>query len=356
MRILALDIGSGTEDILLYEEGRNVENCIKLVLPSPSRVYASKINKITREGKDLFIVGDIIGGGSFSEALKIHLNEGLGVIMSGNAAYTVRNDLDDVRRLGIKITKGDELKNFNGISLNIEEVNLKKLQDFLEDFCEDLSTVDVVAVGVQDHGVSPKGISDRSFRINWIKNQLDYDNKPEALAFNEGEIPSFLLRMKSAVKASRRQLPDAKVVVMDTSPAAILGCLIDPFSLKSDPLLIINVGNGHTMIAIVSEGQIMGILEHHTGLLDEKMIEKIVIDFSNGILTNEEVFNRGGHGLFYLENPPSFSNIEKIIATGPRRSILSKTKLETYFAAPAGDVMMTGPIGLIEAAKKKCAN
>ena len=65
MKILALDIGSGTEDILLYEEGKNVENCIKLVLPSPSRVYASEINLITKKGKDVFITGDIIGGGLF---------------------------------------------------------------------------------------------------------------------------------------------------------------------------------------------------------------------------------------------------------------------------------------------------
>jgi uncharacterized protein (DUF1786 family) len=355
MKILALDIGSGTEDILLYEDGINVENCIKLVLPSPSRVYASKVKSITRNSKDLFITGDIIGGGYFSDALRTHLSEGLDVIISENAAYTVRNDLEDVKRLGIKITKEDELKNFDGVHLNIEEVNLKKLRDFLGNFGEDLSTVDVVTVGVQDHGVSPKGISDRSFRINWIKNRLEYDNKPESLAFNEVEIPSFLLRMKSAVKASKRQLPNAKVVVMDTAPAAILGCLLDPVSLESDPLLIINVGNGHTMIAIISKGQIKGILEHHTSLLEEKIIEKIIIDFSNGKLTNKEVFNRGGHGLFYLGNPPGFSNVEKIIATGPRRSILSKTKLETYFAAPAGDVMMTGPIGLIEAAKKKYA-
>ena len=199
--------------------------------------------------------------------MKTHLSKGLGVIISENAAYTLRNDLEDVRRLGIKITKEDELKNFDGVHINIEEVNLKKLQDFLGNFSEDLSTVDVVAVGVQDHGVSPKGISDRSFRINWIKNRLEDDNTPENLAFSGVEIPSFLLRMKSAVKASRRQLPDAKVVVMDTSPAAILGCLLDPVSQKSNPLLIINVGNDHTMIAIVTKGQIMGILEHHTGFI-----------------------------------------------------------------------------------------
>ena len=59
-----------------------------------------------------------------------------------------------------------------------------------------------------------------------------------------------------------------------------------------------------------------------------------------------------GHGSFLLDDPVGFSQIEKIIATGPNRSILNKTKFETYFAAPYGDVMMTGPAGLIRAIKK----
>jgi hypothetical protein len=42
-----------------------------------------------------------------------------------------------------------------------------------------------------------------------------------------------------------------------------------------------------------------------------------------------------------------------VAATGPNRNILSKTTLSVHFAAPAGDVMMTGPVGLVEAAKRK---
>ena len=33
-RILAIDVGAGTQDILIYEEGQPIENCVKLVLPS----------------------------------------------------------------------------------------------------------------------------------------------------------------------------------------------------------------------------------------------------------------------------------------------------------------------------------
>ncbi len=46
-------------------------------------------------------------------------------------------------------------------------------------------------------------------------------------------------------------------------------------------------------------------------------------------------------------------DIEKVVATGLNRSILAKTKLSVRFANPAGDAMMTGPTGLVEAAKKK---
>jgi uncharacterized protein (DUF1786 family) len=213
--------------------------------------------------------------------------------------------------------------------------------------------VDVVAVAVQDHGVFPKGTSNRRFRIQTMKELLKDSPKPETLAFKEDEIPSYLLRMESAATASKRQLPTANILLMDTSPAAILGCLTDTVVEKANPVLAINVGNGHTMAAIISEGNIVGVMEHHTRLLNPQKIEQFLVSFADGKLGDEEVFKGGGHGLFFLAKPPSFSRIERIAVTGPNRNLLAKTNLAVHFAAPAGDVMMTGPIGLVEATKRK---
>jgi uncharacterized protein (DUF1786 family) len=88
-------------------------------------------------------------------------------------------------------------------------------------------------------------------------------------------------------------------------------------------------------------------------LLNSRKIEKLLISFGNGKLSDEEVFKDNGHGLFLLTKPLGFSNIKKVTATGPNRNILAKTRLPVHFAAPAGDVMMTGPIGLVEATKRK---
>ncbi|MFQ6064074.1 MAG: DUF1786 domain-containing protein [Candidatus Bathyarchaeia archaeon] len=355
MKILALDIGAGTEDVLLYDDGKQtLENCVKMVLPSPSRVFAGKVREAARLCRDLFICGDIIGGGAFAFALRDHVKRGLRVVMTENAAYTVRNDLDEVRELGIEVVSGENKpKDFGGTTLTIEEINLKKLEVFLKDFNESLSDVDVVAVAVQDHGVFPKGMSNRRFRIQKMKELLKDSPKPEMLAFREDEIPPYLLRMKSAALASRRQLPRAKVLLMDTSPAAIIGCLKEPVVDKANSVLAVNVGNGHTMAAIISDGKIAGVMEHHTRLLNPQKIERLLVDFADGKLTDEEVFKDGGHGLFFLAEPPSFSKIEKAAATGPNRNILAETSLPVHFAAPAGDVMMTGPTGLVEATKRK---
>jgi uncharacterized protein (DUF1786 family) len=107
------------------------------------------------------------------------------------------------------------------------------------------------------------------------------------------------------------------------------------------------------MAAIIKGDNIIGIVEHHTRLLHPQKIERLLIQFANGRLSDEEVFKDNGHGLFFLDHPPNFSEIQKLVATGPNRSILARTTLPVYFAAPAGDVMMTGPIGLVEVAKKK---
>ena len=355
MKILAIDIGAGTEDVLLYDsQKKSIENCIKLVLPSPSLIFAAKVREATQLCKDLFVKGEIIGGGAFSSALKQHIEKGLKAVMTKKAAYTVRNHLDEVKQLGIKIVKEEnEPQDFHGETLTIEEINLKQLQAFLTGFGENLSDIDVVAIAVQDHGVFPKGMSNRSFRIQKIRELLKENPKPENLAFTENEIPPCFLRMKSATQASKRQLPKAKVLVMDTAPDAILGCLKDQALEKVDPILAINLGNGHTMAAIISKGEIVGVMEHHTRLLNPQKIEHLLIDFANGKLSDDEVFKDNGHGVFFLAEPPGFSRIKKIAATGPNRNMLSNTKLPVHFAAPAGDVMMTGPVGLVEATKRK---
>jgi uncharacterized protein (DUF1786 family) len=353
MKILAIDIGAGTEDVLLYDdEKRSIENCIKMVLPSPSQVFAAKIKTATRQGNDLFVKGDTIGGGAFSHALRKHVEAGLRVSMTENAAYTVRNNLDQVKEMGIEIVQDSGPENFEGETIVLEEVNIEKLRGLLTFFGEPFSDIDFVAIAVQDHGVFPKEMANRRFRINKMRELLEKNPKPEAFAFMENEIPPYYPRMKSAVHASKRQLPNARVLVMDTSPDAILGCLMDPVVENVDPILAVNVGNGHTMAAIISGGKITAVLEHHTRLLNPQKMERFLRDFADGKLSDEQVFEDNGHGMFYLSKPPGFSKIEKVVVTGPNRNILAKTNLPVHFATPAGDVMMTGTIGLVEATKR----
>ena len=47
MHILAVDIGTGTQDILWFDTTRDPENCLKLVMPSPTLQVASQIRRAT---------------------------------------------------------------------------------------------------------------------------------------------------------------------------------------------------------------------------------------------------------------------------------------------------------------------
>jgi uncharacterized protein (DUF1786 family) len=47
-------------------------------------------------------------------------------------------------------------------------------------------------------------------------------------------------------------------------------------------------------------------MEHHTPLLSSQKIERLLVDFAGGKLTDEEVIKDNGHGLFFLSEP-SFS-------------------------------------------------
>ena len=69
MRILAVDVGAGTQDILLFDSGSTIENCLKMVLPSPTVVVGEQIRRATRAGHSILLHGFTMGGGSSTRAL-----------------------------------------------------------------------------------------------------------------------------------------------------------------------------------------------------------------------------------------------------------------------------------------------
>mgnify|MGYP001114175122 CR=1 FL=1 len=339
MKILAIDIGAGTQDVLLFDSRKKIENCVSLVLPTPSKYFAERLKGIKG---NVYIHGDTIGGGSLTRAILHHLQKGYHVVMEKSAAYSIRNDLDEVRSMGIKV--GEKPKSDHFQELEINEVELPLLKSFLSSFGEDLD-VDVIAIAVQDHGVSPKGVSDRAFRFKNMERMLRKDNRPEAFHFSEDSIPTHCLRMKSAVKAVRRS-SSAPVLVMDTSFSAILGCIEE----VRGPSLIVNVGNGHTIAALLIRGKIEGLYEHHTHELTPKQLEHDLILFPRGELSRKEVFERNGHGVITLR---PYKGEVSIAVTGPNRDLLKGTGLKFIYAAPGGNTMMTGPMGLVRAAQFK---
>ena len=86
MRLLCLDIGSGTQDILLWDTAQPAENALQLVLPSPTLLVARKIEAATTRGEAIVLTGETMGGGACTGALRNHLRAGLQAYATPEAA------------------------------------------------------------------------------------------------------------------------------------------------------------------------------------------------------------------------------------------------------------------------------
>ena len=333
MNILAIDIGVGTQDIMVYDDEKGFDNAYKLVLPSPTRFFASEIRK---SKQDLVIHGDTMGGGPFSRAVLDHLRN-YRVFMTERAARTLRDDLELVKNYGIEIISEEEVdKNKKAKPIRISDFN-RGLLKFLSSFGVNTS-FDVIAIAVQDHGVAPRGVTDRENRFSLIEEKVG--SGIESFAYLDN-VPENLSRMHSLFQ-SVRKWHKGHLLMMDTGPAAVLGSLEDERVKEKKNRICINVGNAHTIAMSVNEERITGVFEHHTRLLDKQKLAYYIKKLSDGNITFKEVFDDGGHGALAIEeNQP-----EIISLTGPKRA---KMKGLGIFSAPAGDMMMTGPVGLIKA-------
>ena len=98
MRILAIDVGTGTQDILLFDSDGPVENGVQLVVPSPTQIVARQVRWATAARADIALHGPIMGGGPCHWAVEDHLRAGLAAYATPSAAATFNDDLDWVRR------------------------------------------------------------------------------------------------------------------------------------------------------------------------------------------------------------------------------------------------------------------
>src|SRR5579859_7798835 len=108
VQILTVDIGTGTQDVLLFDSERQLENCFKLVLPSPTVVIAEHIRAATAAGKRLVLHGVTMGGGPSHWATMDHVRAGLPAFATPDAARTFDDDLDAVQQMGIQVVSDDE--------------------------------------------------------------------------------------------------------------------------------------------------------------------------------------------------------------------------------------------------------
>ena len=93
-RILAIDIGAGTMDTLVYDPGQPMENAVQLVLPSATALAGRKISAAREQRKPVFLYGNLMGGYHTTNAVWAHLEAGLPVYATETAARTVHDDLD----------------------------------------------------------------------------------------------------------------------------------------------------------------------------------------------------------------------------------------------------------------------
>ncbi|OYT65505.1 hypothetical protein B6V00_04490 [ANME-1 cluster archaeon ex4572_4] len=378
MKILAVDIGAGTQDIMVYDDEEGFENAYKLVLPSPTRFFAEEVR---RAEQDLVIFGETIGGGPFSRAVLEHLKK-YKVYATERAARTLRDDLAVVRGYGVEIISEDEVAD-KVVSLTEKETKKGKKGKAkplrISEFNPELLPL-LVAVAVQDHGVAPPGVSDRENRFRIIAEKVGSGAGREAGRGGgaEAEIESFayldavpdnLSRMKSVFQ-SVKSWHKGPVLLMDTGPAAVLGSLEDErvkgVVKEKKSLICVNVGNAHTIAMSLSGSgngsgsengsgsgsgsRITGIFEHHTRLLARQKLSYYLKKLSDGSLTFEEVFADGGHGALTIGKGKGKTKPEIISLTGPRRE---KMRGLGFFSAPAGDMMMTGAVGLVKAVLKR---
>jgi len=346
MRILAVDVGTGTQDILLFDSSGPIENSVKLVMPSATSIAAGRIRRATSAGRPLLLTGVIQGGGPCHWALEDHLRAGHAAYATPEAARTFDDDLDRVRAMGVGVVSEDEASRLGDVErIELRDLDLDAIRAALGAF--DVSgAFDGLALGCLDHGDSPPDYSDRLFRFDHLRRVVERENDLLAFAYLPDELPEYLTRARTLM---REAAGEGQALFLDTGPAAALGALQDERVAAADEQLVLNLGNMHALASHLRGTRIVSLYEHHTGEMTTGQIEDFTERLAAGSLAHEEVFESKGHGVYYPSGVSSNGQLPLLAVTGPQRGRLRGSRLDPYFATPHGDMMISGCFGLVRA-------
>ncbi|PTD94641.1 hypothetical protein C9439_01460 [archaeon SCG-AAA382B04] len=323
-KMITIDIGLGTQDILIGSEPN--ENSTKFVLPSPTQIIKKRVENTSG---DLLVKGHTMGGGPLSGAIANHA-ENNEVIMTKKSARTISDDLSEVEEDGIKVINENpsKLEGYQELFLS-DLISFPHIMSLLNK--NDIDCPQTVGVAVQDHGVAPKGMSDRKYRFQYFKKAIREGEGLMDLVFEEKT--GRFSRIDSCFDFLNNN--GLNSYLMDSKIASIFGCL------GENNRLIVDAGNGHFLAATCEGRRLIGLFEHHSSQLTESKIKKYLRKLVDGSIKDEEVFEDGGHGAYVQGSLET----DEIIVTGPKRNLMPND-LDFKLAHPIGDVMMAGAIGL----------
>ena len=347
-RILTVDVGAGTMDVLYLDTRRSEQ--FKAVVKSPVASLAQRVEAAL--GK-LLILGREMGGGAVSRAVKERARASE-IVMSLSAAPTIHHDLDRVRSAGIQVLEdeaAEAMAREGGYSvIEFGDLPIDRLREIVSGFDVPFS-FDVIGICAQDHGVPPDGDSHLDHRHRHFRTVLDATPFPHAFLHHTENLPPDMSRLRS-IAESARSVPADEVYILDSGMAAILGASMDPRVQQRKNALVLDIATSHTVAAALQGAELIGFFEYHTADITLERLETLLVDLANGDLSHARILAEGGHGA-YTRRSFGFENTEIILATGPKRALIGPSELPIELGAPLGDNMMTGTVGVLEAIRRK---
>lgn len=336
-RMIAVDVGAGTQDILIWEPDKPYENLVKLVLPSQTQIVAQRIRQVTEAGVPLHLAGVVMGGGASSDAVRKHLDAGLPVTAAFSAARTMHNDLSRVAAMGIELRDDPPV---GAMSVELADIDPAALHAGLAQFGVELP--ETAAIAVQDHGFRA-GSGNNEVRFEYLQSLIAGGGFLQNMIYHEA--PAEMTRMA----AVQQSWPGTWL--MDTGTAAVIGALGDPVVAEAADgpgVILVNVGNMHTFATLTRRGRLYGLFEHHTGGIDASIIARLVGGLRDATLDPATFrLQFDGHGAAFDEDYRSLKPFQFVAVTGPNRGLARG--LGYHEAAPHGDMMLTGAFGLVDA-------